>query len=139
MEEFLQDLYQVGPSKPLGYLPLTTIQVSGVSVDQLIAWAQSQNLKHKLLSEKQCDIAGGALYIWSSQSVQKLLDDNLSILKQSNWPIHDDAFVHKVANHLAKQPSLYELVGVMFSDERMEHPQWVKVSPNQPVKVKRQP
>lgn len=115
----LNDLWQVGWSKPIGYLPLRAIESSGSSATHLADWAEKNDLKHAVLTEDDGHVVSGAVYVWHEGAVQRLLDLNPNILTQSGWPTQADAFVKTVATRTAEGEEIYDLVGAMFDDLRM--------------------
>lgn len=115
----LNDLWQVGWSKPIGYLPLRAIESCGSSATQLSAWAEKNDLKHALVTEGEGHVVSGAVYIWHEGAVQRLLNLNPKILTRSGWPTEADAFVKTVATRTAEGEDIYDLVGAMFDDKRM--------------------
>ncbi len=115
-------LFDVGPSKPLGYLCLETIREFGHDARGLEAGFRSRGLGTLLLSpcpERPC----GALYVYDTRALQKLIDMNLDVVRRAGWPEEARAFATCTAYVTAdrrKNPDLYKLVGVAFNDPRFD-------------------
>jgi predicted RNase H-related nuclease YkuK (DUF458 family) len=124
----MEDLYNVGPHKPLGYLPQRTIEtLYGESIVGTASRLQATGLKVRVLNQAETQIFSGALYAWDSVAVQKLLDLNRGICVEAQWPLEADAFVEKIwTTTAALDTPIYELIGVLFADHRMTQPTWVK-------------
>ena len=115
---YMDDLLRVGRDKPLGYLPLSTIELSGWTLERTLAWLKTTDLKHAVFAQDACRIGSGALYVWDERAVQRLLDLNLPIVQANGWGEEAEEFVLDVVKDYAADPDLYALVGAMFADER---------------------
>lgn len=94
----LSSLIQVGPSKPIGYLPLYTIRdVLQMDPDTLCRDAEAKGLSAALFGPDQCCIKSGALYIFDRQSLEHLMQSSRPILSASLWPLDPDQFVARIA------------------------------------------
>jgi hypothetical protein len=94
----LSSLTQVGPTKPVGYLPLYVIR----DVLQMDPYALAQDARVNRLSAAmfgpdQCCIKSGALYVFDRQSLERLLRSSKLILSASRWPIDPHQFVARIA------------------------------------------
>jgi len=119
----LSHLRQVGPNKPMGYLPLSTIRDRGTDPEVVLAELQGRNVSATVLPEAACHVRGGALFAYSPRALQLLLDANQEILKQAAWPTVADAFAERVAKVPVlqeKQPELYRLIGLAYADPRFK-------------------
>ena len=65
------------------------------------------------------------MYVWDPVAVQRLLDLNRNIVEARGWPSDAEAFVEAVWIHSAEPGPLYEPIGIMFRDRRMNDPKWV--------------
>jgi hypothetical protein len=117
----LSDLYRVGPDKPIGYLPLSTIKKAGAEPRRLYKEMKGRGLSAHLFSEGESQVCSGALYVWDVHSLQKLLDINTDILDAAGWPRAAEEFVKRVVVDFAEYGSIYELVGVAFADKRWKN------------------
>jgi len=107
----LMDLFDVGPSKPLGYLPIETIKQYGQTPESMTAEAERKGLCHELI--------GDHLYFYEEASLQSLLDENRNVLEEAGWPISVSEFVVKVETELADSKTpLFRLIARAFADER---------------------
>jgi hypothetical protein len=95
----LSSLTQVGPTKPIGYLPLQTIrdilQVEPRTIEQE---AEAKGLSTALFRPGQCCIRSGALYLFDRSSLERLLRSSSPILSANDWPEEPDSFVKRVAS-----------------------------------------
>jgi hypothetical protein len=115
----LADIEQVGPTKPLGYLPRKTIiAVCGREIDEVKRWAELHNLRYLDLLPEECDISSGALFVWDDHSLSNLLTANAAMLYEVGWPTTTEAFVATVARRYGSDARLYELIGRAFGDFR---------------------
>lgn len=117
----MDDLFKVGPRKPLGYLPLKTIRSCGFKPGQVASDLENCELQTRFCTKEECKIVGGALYAWNHDALRELLDNNRSLLERNEWGITPDEFVQDVIAKDAQKdlnPELYALVGKAFSDRR---------------------
>jgi hypothetical protein len=94
----LSSLTQVGPTKPVGYLPLYTI----CDVLQMDPYALAQDARVNgrsvaIFGADQCCIKSGALYVFDGQSLERLLRSSKLILSANRWPIDPHQFVARIA------------------------------------------
>jgi hypothetical protein len=119
-ENHLQDLYEVGVSKSMGYLPLRTITlVEGQDPLQLLEGLQAKGVNAYI--DIFCNTASGALIAWDTYLLSSLLESNRTTLEVAGWPINCEEFVEKVMNVVVnprEDPKLYELIGRAFADKR---------------------
>lgn len=118
--KFMDDLWLVGKSKCLGYLPIHTIESAGYSVAQVCDWAEAEGLRYKAFSPNECNIMSGALFVYHRSQLQKLIDANRMVLIKGGWPDLAAGFVGFVASTQAEDEALYELVGIAFNDPRFK-------------------
>jgi hypothetical protein len=115
----MANIEQVGPTKPLGYLPRKTITaVCGREIDEVRRWVELHNLRYLDLLPEECNISSGALYVWDDDSLSSLLIGNATMLSEVGWPITTEAFVVMVATRFGSDARLYELIGRAFDDFR---------------------
>lgn len=130
-EEVMRHLRDVGPDKPMGYLPIRAItEFCGIPLADAIEDAQTHGLAWRVVGEPPAShVDSGALYVWDRNALGALLDLNQDILTIAEWPLDPDGFVEKVIDvtvHHWVFPALYELIGAAFSDDRFREPQRTK-------------
>jgi hypothetical protein len=118
---FFEDLLDVGKTKALGYLPISSIEEIGdkEAEDDLITWAEENNFKHKTIHGG--DVYFGALYIWDEQMLQNLLNKHKNILEKAGIPTNTDDYVDYIEHETVDQnkyPVAYRIVGITFNDKR---------------------
>ena len=116
----LSDLTRVGPTKPMGYLPIETIRTRGSDPEVLLHDLKAAGLSAVLLPFGECHIGfEGALYAWHDETLKALLDSHREAL--DGWPSEPRAFVLRVAREMVshtRQRELYELIGRAFDSSR---------------------
>jgi hypothetical protein len=121
----MDDLYCIGPDKPLGYLPNSTIvNYSSEPAWQTQSLLESRGLSTSNQSEEECGVIGGALYAYDSEALNKLLRENAETLRRSGWPVDADAFVERVGHetvHEDRDPDLFRLIAWTFKDPQPEY------------------
>jgi len=104
---YMEDLYRIGPEKPMGYLPLNTLgKFSDRNEEELT----------KYLNER------GALFAYHPKALQKLLDTNRNILEKYNWPTSAREFVLRVASQIAEPGEIYGLIADAFGNPNRTPP-----------------
>lgn len=114
----LTDLRNVGPSKPLGYLPIETIEARGAVVADVTTRLQERGLWAQVL--RHGIVVGDALYAGDLSALQKLLDGHKGVLRDAHWPLDAARFIKYVATvQVADESSaLYRLIAIAFRDNR---------------------
>ena len=126
--EIMFDLFGVGWTKPLGYLPLSTIEFHGWTPELVTRWSLHNGLSSQELSEGNARTLSGALYVWDPRALQALLDANRDILSRHAWPTDAFDFVQRVVRdtvHKDAAPHLYALIGRAFADERFKDADYI--------------
>lgn len=120
--DLLNDLYNVGKTKSLGYLPINTIvNICDTQIETILKYAKSNNLKTILLSEKECTIRSGALFVYNEKMLREILNKNKDILKEANIPTKERNYILYIAkNHVSPiiYEKAYEIIGITFNDKR---------------------
>jgi hypothetical protein len=94
----LRGVAQIGPAKPVGYLPLHTIRdILRIEPRVLAQDGAAKGLSAVLFGPTQCCIKSGALYLFDRQSLELLLQSSRPILSASRWPLDPDQFVRRIA------------------------------------------
>lgn len=116
----LDDLYGVGPDKPVGYLPVMRIADGGENpykVDELSKerglstfWYYPPDAKHDW---------DARLYVYDPLALEHLLGQNTNTLQRYGWPATATEFVERVSAehvHPKRQANLYRLIARTFND-----------------------
>jgi len=116
--EFLRSLAEVGPSKPIGYLPLYAIEEFVQLSPQSVAdAATARGLTTALFGPSECCIKSGALYVYHREALAKLLQEKAAVLSAADLPLDPDRFVAQIAGvWLEKDHPAYPVIGVAFGD-----------------------
>lgn len=97
-EAYLRDLRRVGPSKPVGYLPLYTIRnFAHLSPEIVAAQATAKGLTAIAFGPKRCCIKSGALYVYDPGALAQLLLAHADVLDANNFPLDPARFVAHIA------------------------------------------
>ncbi len=119
--QYSEDLLDVGVSKALGYLPLSTIEEYGGddALSSLIYGAYEAGNEAKIFDSGTT--GSGALYVWNAGMLQFLLDKYRDVLTQAGVPVTVFEYVWHVEHHLVDSrvhPEAYMVVGITFNDPR---------------------
>ena len=134
----MSDIRDVGEKKILGYLPLATISdICGEDPLAIEIESQSRGLRTLYLSEAECSVYTGALYVYDHDGLQAFLNhpNNKKILEEHDFPVCADTFVEKIASKMVcydRQRPLYDLIALAFHDPREEYQSYIP-KPNGPV------
>ncbi|HSX31613.1 MAG TPA: hypothetical protein VLE99_06890 [Candidatus Saccharimonadales bacterium] len=133
----LDDLYGVGPDKPLGYLSLEDVMMAGVYPDDVIDICSQKGLStivqgkpHTRESRSAPIYIGnqayenGTLHVYDELALGLLLAQHPAILEQSGWPSVASEFAERLSREtvlVEREPELYALVATAFRDKRPEY------------------
>lgn len=135
----MNDLYDVGPTKPLGYLPILTLARLGEHPDAVTKFSRERGLSTFYLeppddpNKLTQDL--GELYVYDEAALQHLLQQNTQLLEKHGWPVLPGDFVTRVATDRAdqkRQADLFKLIAWAFNDRR---PEYARPAPGEPLKV----
>jgi hypothetical protein len=88
----------VGNTKPLGYLPLATLEKHlSMDICEVVTSLEGRGLKAKAFSPDECCINTGALYVYDPVPLQNVLNGALAVLQHNGWPVVAESFVDYVA------------------------------------------
>ena len=123
-EYIFRDLLNVGKTKALGYLPLSTITEcgKGTSLSSLIIWACHNNLDYEMYTHGHT--GSGALYIWSNNQLEEILIKNKEVLIKAGVPITPKEYVHHIEHNVVFSqvyPDAYIAIGKTFNDRRFRN------------------
>lgn len=123
-DSLMDDLYRVGPDKPIGYLPVRSIYDRGEHPDTVATLSQERGLSIFWREPRDDDFGRsvgdtGDLYVFDTLALTELLQRHASILQKHQWPITPADFVARVAVvnvDSKRQADLYRLIAHAFSD-----------------------
>lgn len=120
VQELLNDLRLVGVTKPLGYLPISTLRdVCGVELQEMREELEAKGLVVMELTEQETNVGSGALYTYDRDALSRVLESDRLILEKNGWPTEPDEFIRHL-KFFAKDPDLYKLVMQVFADTRLK-------------------
>ena len=117
-ELLLRSLSQVGPDKPIGYLPLRTIRrLAKVLPASVASDALDRGLVPAEFGPAECCIKSGALYVYHREALARLLRANTPILTATNLPLEPEGFVAFIAaNWLEPNHPAYPVIVEAFGN-----------------------
>jgi len=115
----LQSLMEVGVSKPIGYLPLYTIEkFLRLTPEALADAAAKLGLATVQFDVAACCIKSGALYAYHRQALASLLHVNAPTVHATGLPLDPDEFVSHIATRwFDEQHPGYPVIIAAFGDE----------------------
>jgi hypothetical protein len=115
-----EDLLNVGSNKPMGYMPIQTLEES-LDKDQikdLIYELVFKGLTITFADENECAVVSGALYAWDQKALNTLLCKNKETLIKEGWPIEAEIFVrHSMTNSAEPMTDLFDLIADAYNDK----------------------
>jgi hypothetical protein len=114
----LQSLTAVGWSKPIGYLPLYTIEKFLRLTPQVLADAAAKRgLATVQFAAAACCIKSGAFYAYHRQALARLLQANAATVCAAGLPLDPDGFVSQIATVWFEEQHLaYPVIAAAFGD-----------------------
>jgi len=107
------DLTRVGPDKPLGYLPLDTLD----DPDGLKCMLESRGLEVLVLDEAASHVRSGAMVAYDHRALGELLRAGSCVLENSGWPVDARAFaLYQMTHNAPFRTALYDLVADAYAD-----------------------
>lgn len=119
----LRDLFGIGPDKPLGYLPLSTLEDCKYAPETMVRTLRARDLYVRIYTQPECDVGSGALYASDLRALAGLLAQNKDVIIEAKWPMEPLAFFDRVARIAVserKDPFLYRVIGLAFADPRFK-------------------
>jgi hypothetical protein len=95
--EMLRSLLEVGPSKPVGYLPLSAIRAAKSVPEIITISALADGLAAIEFPPGACCIESGALYVYDRVALDALLQRHAGDAAAAGLPLQADAFVARIA------------------------------------------
>lgn len=125
-KQLLDDLYNVGKKKSLGYLPVETLtEMCNKSILDMVDYANKNELKWIIFDYKDCVIGGGAIYMYDETMLNKILKEYSSVLTNSGVPCDScDNYINYISKHIVserKYPEAHRVIGLTFNDIRYRH------------------
>lgn len=124
----LDDLLNIGEAKPLGYLPLSTLEgemqwgaANETVVETMTRTLAVRGLCVRVFAESECWVGSGALFAADLKALARLLETHCDIVQKAGWSIDPIAFIDQVAKVSVfeeKSPELYRVIGLAFADKR---------------------
>ena len=112
----LGSLTEVGPSKPVGYLPLYTIEKFVRTTPEALA-AAARGLATAQFTPKDCCIKSGALYVYHRETLADLLRANAKVACAAGLPLEPDDFIARIAAvWFEKNHPAYPVIAAAFGD-----------------------
>lgn len=115
---YFADVWRVGKDKPMGSIPIATIEYfkNTRTLEQIIEDSKNRGLqvliKHKIYKE-----FNGAIHVYDYKALEDLLQEKTAILKEAGWPADPDTFVHRVASErVSGKTKLYNVIADAFAD-----------------------
>jgi hypothetical protein len=97
-QALLRGLTEIGPSKPVGYLPLHTINnFVQLSPEAVAAAATARGLATAQFGPDTCCIKSGALYVYDREALANLLQARADLISAAGLPLDPDLFVTRIA------------------------------------------
>jgi hypothetical protein len=94
----LRSLTEVGPSKPVGYLPLHAIRdFVRMPPNTVAAAATARGFATAQFGPDSCCIKSGALYVYDREPLANLLQAGADVLLAAGLPLDPDRFVAHIA------------------------------------------
>jgi hypothetical protein len=119
-EMILSDLYDVGDTKSLGYLPIETLyEYCNKTVQDIIDFTNEKGLCYQLHKDAG---STGELYVYHEEMLMDILKQHKEILTLAGIPCDDaNEFIRYIAYNLVSQekfPEAYVVIGKTFNDPR---------------------
>jgi hypothetical protein len=120
--DILNDIRNIGPAKPVGYLPLSTIKAYGGNVKALSAEAKRKGFIVRLFRKGEAPIVSGALFVASPVALTKLLEKHKDTVAAFGWSSNPETFLEEMATRQATpKTKLYDVVADAFADYKNQN------------------
>ena len=114
-QKLLSDLTCVGPSKPVGYLPLSTFAKLPIDQKETIGSLRKRGLTVTVLGRSR--FASASIYVYDKPALQALLDKASPMLESHGWPYEAAGYIKALHTDRAYDPPLYNFVAMTFGDK----------------------
>ena len=115
-KSYINDLYNVGKDKYLGYLPIATIISSGYTVSDVERFVKGSSLR-MLELHTDCWVFSGAIYVWHEEKLQSFMDSHREYL--GGLPTDAEGFVREIAKNtypVRKYPIIYMFIAECYNN-----------------------
>ncbi|HZR73731.1 hypothetical protein [Bradyrhizobium sp.] len=114
----LRSLAEVGPAKPVGYLPLDTIRnFTTLSVEAVANEARARGLAAAQFDSDACCIKSGALYVYDREALAKVLKAQAGAVAIAGLPNEPDRFVAQIASvWYPEDDPAYRVIAAAFGE-----------------------
>lgn len=111
----LDDSFDVGLTKLIGYLPIETISNHGFSYLDVMIELKKSGIETKYFDEEICSIRSGALFAFNANALSRILHENQEFLTQASWPTDAHGFIDYLVGHTAKpETKLFRLIQKVY-------------------------
>lgn len=111
----LNDLFNVGLTKLIGYLPIETISNHGFSYLDVMIELKKRGIETRYFDEETCNIRSGALFAFNVNALSQFLHENIEILLRASWPTDAHGFIDYLVSHTAKpETKLFRLIQKVY-------------------------
>jgi hypothetical protein len=118
IESGLGDLRNVGPEKPVGYLPLSTLtRYFGSNASEWVQFAMQHHLEVLFPpSDRKGKVR--EIYLYHRDALQALLTQHTGILDAADWPSDPEEFIKRIAiEYVPEGTPLFDLIADAFGDK----------------------
>ena len=113
----LEDLYDVGAKKAVGFMTLDMVR-HFAPLEEVLAELTARGLKTFITDERQCWNQTASLYAYDELMLEKLLAPRREFLQSQGWPVDPEGFVKKMSATWAEAKTpLYDLVADAFGNK----------------------
>src|SRR5882724_8366955 len=111
-------LAAVGNAKPVGYLPLATLEKHlAMDVTAVADSFEKRGLKTRVFLANECCFNSGALYVYDPSGLQNVLNAESDVLERNKWPISAELFVDRIAKFwIEESDPVYAVIQRAFGD-----------------------
>lgn len=96
--QILEEHVNLGPQKPVSYLPLRTVEkVIGLTASEYSSLITKNNNECIVFSAEECCINSGAIYAYDEASLREILNKNEVILVKYGCLTEPRDFIKKIA------------------------------------------
>ena len=124
--ECLRDLDQVGPNKPVGYLPKRTITLLyKIDIRHLGRRYRSKGQVVRLIPARRSFVRSGAIFVYSKAAMRPIIENYGADLRHHRWPLDPDALIRVIARrYLPLDHPMRPMIDELFADDFFRHLTW---------------
>jgi hypothetical protein len=102
-EGLLREHLNVGPQKPVSYLPIDTIRkVIGMPESRYVEYIERVGNNALLFESRDCCIKSGAVYAYNKAALDDVLNEYQDMLSEYCWPLDSIGFITRIAQEWLK-------------------------------------